>query len=870
MTIFDVDSMGRSLPAAELLPRLAAAGDDAGALRAVVEAPPGTGKTTLVPPFLANWISQHSARIHPNENRTEPRLGGAVGRPRRIVVTQPRRIAARSAAHRLSALSGERVGGRVGFTVRGEHKVSAETLIEFVTTGVLLRRLVRDPELADTAGVILDEVHERHLDSDLTFGMLRQLAELRDDLSLVVMSATLDARTWAELLGDDARPAAVASASSASFELTETWAAPQASALDARGVTPAFLHHVAATISEHRATTDGDVLVFLPGAREIDRVAGETRRWIRDEAEVLTLMGRTPPREQDRVLRGSAAGRQRIILATNVAESALTVPGVRLVVDAGLDRQQRVDAMRGMSGLVTVGASKAAMVQRAGRAAREAPGEVVRCMSPSDFAARPAVTPPEVETSDLTSAVLDLACWGAPGGQGLRLPNPLPARAHANARNTLTALGAIDDDERATPLGRRLATVPADPRLARALFDGADLVGTRAAAETVAALESEQRAPGADVWALIRQLRHSGDNRWKHEVRRLENEVGAPSTSPPATEQDAALVTALAFPDGIARVRAPGSSDYLMASGTGASLPRDSGLSGQPWLAVAEAGLAQGTALIRAAAVLDADTAQLAGAELLREEEVATFDPSQGDGKVSARWVRSLGAIELSATPCRPSAEGGRRAVARALTDLGLRDVLRPSESFEVLRSRLGLVRAVFGDPWPDVRLGELTRTAETWLGPELEAIARGASPRRVDATSALRRLLPWPEASRFDEIAPERIRVPSGSAVRLEWPAAEDHENQVAPPVLAVKLQECFGWPSGPTVCDGRVPVTLHLLSPARRPLAVTQDLTNFWENVYPQVRAENRGRYVKHPWPEDPWNATATARTKTRTSHP
>ncbi|WP_443095269.1 ATP-dependent helicase HrpB [Rothia koreensis] len=869
MTVFDVDSMGRSLPAAELLPHLAAAGDDAAALRAVVEAPPGTGKTTLVPPFLANWISQHAAR-RPNESTNESHLGGTVERPRRIVVTQPRRIAARSAAHRLSALSGERVGGLVGFTVRGEHKVSAETLIEFVTTGVLLRRLIRDPELADTAGVILDEVHERHLDSDLAFGMLRQLAELRDDLSLVVMSATLDARRWAELMGDDARPAAVASASSASFDLSETWAAPQAAALDARGVTPAFLHHVATTIAEHRATTDGDVLVFLPGAREIERVAGETRRLIRDEAEVLTLMGRTPPREQDRVLRGSTTGRQRIILATNVAESALTVPGVRLVVDAGLDRQQRVDAMRGMSGLVTVGASKAAMVQRAGRAAREAPGEVVRCMSPSDYAARPAVTPPEIETSDLTSAVLDLACWGAPGGKGLRFPTRLPERAHASARKTLTALGAIDDGERATPLGQRLATVPADPRLARALFDGADLVGTRAAAETVAALESDQRAPGADVWALIRQLRRSGDDRWKHEVRRLEREVGTPSTSPPATEQDAALVTALAFPDGIARVRGSGSSDYLMASGTGASLPRDSGLSGQPWLAVAEAGLVQGTPLIRTAAVLDADTAQLAGAEMLREEEVATFDPFQGDGKVSARRVRSLGAIELSAAPCRPSAEAGRRAVASALADVGLRDVLRPAESFEVLRARLGLVRAVFGDPWPDVRWGELTRTAETWLGPELEAIAQGASPRRVDTTSALRRLLPWPEASRFDEIAPERIRVPSGSAVRLEWPAAEDHENQVTPPVLAVKLQECFGWSTGPTVCAGRVPVTLHLLSPARRPLAVTQDLANFWENVYPQVRAENRGRYVKHPWPEDPWNATATARTKSRTSHP
>ncbi|WP_270239818.1 ATP-dependent RNA helicase [Rothia kristinae] len=896
---FDLRRIGADLPALALAPQIRGWLSRTGWLRGVVEAPPGTGKTTLVPPLVANL------------------LAGLADRPGRVVVTQPRRIAARSAARRLAALSGTRPGRLVGHTVRGERVMGPGVRVEFATTGVLLRRLLADPELTGVDAVILDEVHERHLDSDLAFAMLHQLVQLREDLGLLVMSATLDAPRWARLLGasgsddGDGAPAPIATVEAVIHPLEERWAPAPGPAQDARGVTDAFLAHVASVVREHHdaapavgtsgttredggrradltgeAAPAGDTLVFLPGAREIERVAGRLRDL---PAPVLTLTGATPAAEQDRILDPAAGGTGRIILATNLAESALTVPGVRRVVDAGLDRQPRVDTVRGMSGLVTVGASKAAMIQRAGRAAREAPGTVIRCMSEAEYAARPAETPPEITTAELTGAVLDLACWGTPDGRGLALPDPLPERTRALAHRELSALGALDEAGEATDLGRRLAAVPADPHLARGLFDGAALVGSRAAAEVVAALAGDQRAPGTDLTALLRGLRRDRDQTWRRETRRLElllaegdgapdgtgtgSESGSrdvedssPAASGAADAATAGLVTALSFPQRIARRRPGTDREYLLASGTAAELPREAAWSGQEWLAVAEVQLVGDRALIRSAAGIDRETAELAAGCLLVTEQTGRF----ADGKVTAREVTRLGGIELSATPVRPSRETGRRAVAEALTREGLLSVLRPGESFEALRARLGLLRRVLGDPWPSMLADDLADTARDWLGPELEQIAEGMPTTRVDAVSALRRLLPWPEASRLEELVPERIRVPSGAAVRLSYPAPEEHDDdpdaQPAPPVLAVKLQECFGWAEGPRVVDGRVPVLLHLLSPARRPLAVTADLRSFWENAYPQVRAENRAKYRKHPWPEDPWNAVPTAKTNRR----
>lgn len=856
---FPLDAVAAGLPAAALIPQLTDAPSSSGPLRSVVVAPPGTGKTTVVPPVLANRLR-------------------ALKRPGKVVVTQPRRMAARAAARRLAQLTGTRLGDRVGYTVRGDRQTSAATQVEFVTTGVLLRRLIADPEADGIAAVVLDEVHERQLDTDLTFAMVHQLAALRDaaaPLDIVVMSATLDAEFWAELLSEDHAAAAdVLRVEAVTYPLHEQWAPLPAAqrALDTRGVTPQFLRHVADTVLDViNHEPNGDVLVFLPGAREIDRVAealtGAT------SCEVLSLLGSTPAATQDRILSPhDAAQGRRIVLATNVAESALTVTGVRIVVDAGLDRQPRLDTGRGVAGLVTVGAAKSAMIQRAGRAAREAPGLVVRCLSDTEYAARAAHRPAEVRTADLTQAVLDLASWGAADGTGLQLPEPLPPRTYAAAVQTLEELGALEshgETPNITVLGRQLARLPVDPRLGRALFDGAEFVGGRLAAEVVATLTSEERAEGADLGRRLTRLRAARPKRWTDDVTRLRRRLAVSQSTETAGPHAVGLVTALAYPSRIARRRTTGreaGSEYLLASGTAAMLPRGSSLQGVEWLAIADVTLHGDRAIIRAAAELDQDFAELAAGTLLTEQTQASFV----DGKVSARQVLRLGAIELSSTPVQPMPEHTRAAVAHEMQTAGVLrffDITETSQhhaGFRSLRARMGMLHRVYGAPWPEVSDAALTEQVTDWLQPELEQLATGTRADRIDLTSALRRLLPWPQAARLEELVPERLAVPSGAAVRLAWPDPAEHTtDEIASPVLAVKLQECFGWTDSPTVADGQVPVLLHLLSPARRPLAVTADLASFWEHIYPQVRAENRGRYVKHPWPEDPLTAVATAKT-------
>ena len=862
---FSLDAVSVGLPAAQLLEPLLQAPSQA-PVRLVVVAPPGTGKTTVVPPALANRLRH-------------------LGRDGKVVVTQPRRMAARAAARRLAQLTDTTLGEQVGYTVRGDKQVSPGTKVEFVTTGVLLRRLIADPEAHGIAAIVLDEVHERHLDTDLTFAMVQQLGELRDTdnpLDVVVMSATLQAQFWSDLLQQDNITPQVLSIDAVTHPLREQWAPLPGTqrALDARGVTNSFLNHVAdtvATTTQHQP--DGDLLVFLPGAREINRVAQQLRNQFshRADLEILQLLGSTPANEQDEILRPKSAQRsRRIVLATNVAESALTVPGVRIVVDAGLDRQSRLDTGRGVAGLVTVGAAKAAMIQRAGRAAREAPGLVVRCLSDAEFAARPAHTPPQMRTADLTHAVLDLACWGAADGAGLRLPEPLPSRAFHTAVDTLIQLGALQHTgsnivPKITTFGRELAELPVDPRLGRALYDGAEFVGGRLAAEVVATLASEHRAEGADIGKLLRQLREQQPRRWSTEVARLLRALPADSQ---IDQQDSDLspvalgmVTALAFPGQIACLRQHGTdSEYLLASGTAASLPQGSRLQGASWLAVADVTLHGDRAIIRSAAELDQDHAELAAGPLRTDHNDAWFH----NGKITARHVSRLGAIELSATPIQPTPELTREAVAAEIQRLGVLNFFnidpeaKVHKAFSSLRARIGLLHEALGPEWPDVSNETLTDQAEVWLAPEIEQIAGGTRIDRVDLVFALRRLLPWPQAARFDQLVPERITVPSGSSIPLDWPAPEVHTDQeIASPVLAVKLQECFGWTASPMVADGRVPVVLHLLSPARRPLAVTADLASFWRNTYPEVRAQNRGRYVKHPWPEDPFSAVATAKT-------
>lgn len=890
---FDLKAIGAGLVFAGSLGQLAAAlRRESPAGTAVVQAPPGTGKTTLVPPLVANLLCGGSP----------PEARGAVPG---TVVTQPRRVAVRSAARRLAALDGSRLGDRIGYTVRGERQAGAGTLIEFVTPGILMRRLLADPGLEGAGAVILDEVHERGLETDLLLGMLAEVRLLRGDLTVVAMSATLDAPRFAALLGspagqapveqapaeqlpageqDGGGPAPVVDCPSALYPLTVEWAPAAVPRLDSRGVTRPFLDHVADTAAAAhsravQADPGIDALVFLPGAWEVSHVAARLRS--RVKAEVLELHGQAGPVEQDRAVSGrDPGGPARIVVSTALAESSLTVPGVRLVIDAGLSRELRRDASRGMSGLVTVSCSRASAEQRAGRAARQGPGTVVRCYDQKTFGAAPAHPTPEIAAADLTGAALVLACWGSPGGQGLALPDTPPRVAMDDAVEVLRELGAVEPDGHATPLGKILARIPADPRLARALLDGAATVGPRAAAETVAVVSGDQRAPGADLPRLLGSLRGGKDpaaGRWAEETRRMEaiarQEAAGLQTgnaqSRPATlvtsAETTGFVVALAFPDRVARrVPGPGPERYLLSSGTRAGLPSGSPLSGHEWLAVAEVSRAGGRdaagtgAVIRAAAPLTAGTAEAAARNLLGETVEAGFS----QGKVTARRERRLGAIVLSSTPVRPTPVEGRAAVARALEREGL-GTIGWSTAAEALRRRLALLHRELGAPWPDVSEPALLSRLEEWLAPELEAMAGGTPVNRIELTDPLRRLLPWPEAARLGELAPEGLDVPSGSRVRIEYPDVGDDGGR---PIVAVKLQECFGWAETPRLVDGAVPVLFHLLSPARRPLAVTDDLASFWSGPYAQVRAEMRGRYPKHPWPEDPWSAPATARTKAR----
>ncbi|WP_433226209.1 ATP-dependent helicase HrpB [Actinomadura formosensis] len=827
-------SAAENLPVRQAVPGLRAALDDGGA--AVLAAPPGTGKTTLVPLALAGLA-----------------LGGppAAGK---VLVLEPRRLAARAAARRMAWLLGERVGGRVGVTVRGESRPGDR--VDVVTTGVVLQRLQADPELAGVGTVILDECHERHLDADTALAFLLDVrGTLRPDLRLVAASATADTGPWARLLGG----APVVETEAALHPVETIWAPPARPVPPPHGmrVDPAFLAHVAATVRRAVAERDGDVLCFLPGAGEIARVAG----MLGDvSADVLQVHGQAPRAVQDAVL--APASRRRVVLATSVAESSLTVPGVRAVVDCGLAREPRTDHARGLGSLTTVRASRATAGQRAGRAGREAPGTVYRCWTRAEHDRLPARPRPEIELADLTGFALQAACWGDPDATGLALPDPPPPAAMDAARTTLRALGAVEDG-RVTGRGRRLARVGLHPRLARALVDGAAEVGARDAAQIVALLsEPPPRSAGDDltaVWRTLRRRNRPADAhaaRWHDEAARLRaalSPAGLPPAEAPGGRTDdhvAGTVVALAFPERVARARR--GSGYLMASGTGAVLAEGSALAGArpEWLVIAEADRPAGSASarVRRAVVIDEEVARSAAAPLLETAEEVAWR----DGDVAARRVERLGAIELDARPLRdPDPELVRAALLEGVRLEGLGLFTWPPAAV-ALRERLGFLHRELGGPWPAVDDAALLERVPGWLA----GARRRADLARVDVAGMLRGLLPWDQARRLDEYAPERVEVPSGSRIRVDYSGER--------PVLAVKLQELFGWDAAPALAGGRVPLVVHLLSPAGRPAAVTADLASFWRDGYRAVRAELRGRYPKHPWPQDPASAVPTRRTR------
>ena len=769
-TKFDLDTIGAGLPVHAQLATIR----DAGSV--VVQAPPGTGKTTLIPPLISNEVSE------------------IVGK---VVVTAPRRVAVRAAASRLASLDGSVIGDRVGYTIRGDAQPGR--LVEFVTPKVLIRRLLRDPELAGVGAIIIDEVHERQLDGDLLLGMVAELAVLRPELRVVAMSATADAERFAALLG-----VPVISTPAEMFPVAERYEPLPGRA----GCGPEFVAGVARIAAEN--TNMYSTLVFLPGVRDITACCAELGRIT--DVPVFPLHGGQSPTEQDRALQHAGP---RIIVATNVAESSVTVPGVRTVVDAGLARVPKRDALRGMNGLVTVSCSQSSAVQRAGRAGREDPGTVIRCYSRSDYAHFAPHTTPEIRSADLTEFALLLSCWGATPAEFPLLDQP-PAAAFAQATAALAAIGAADPQ-----VAARLAQLPVDPRLGKALLDFGP-----AAAPTVALLSLGETGNIA--------LRRPD----QREVRRLQRLAG-PSTSRRVAPGE---VIGHAFPHLVARRVADG--EYLLAQGTRAVVPAEFGLMGEEWLAVADVRLERsGRARVQAVAPI----AESAALDVIgvSEKTECVFE----DGRVRATRVVTAGAIVLSRTPVRPAPGVARAAVAAVVRERGV-GLFPMSGRAARLWDRLRFLAHRVGDPWLDVA----ALPADEWLAPEIDLVASGTKVEDIDLYSALQRVLPWPAASRLDELAPAELVVPSGRGVLVDYGGDR--------PRVRVKLQECFGLADSPVFGGERV--VFELLSPAGRPVAITDDLASFWAGPYQNVRSEMRGKYPKHPWPVDPLTAVATARTK------
>ena len=831
---------------------------------AVVTAPPGTGKTTLLPPAVAVALAE-------------------AGTNGRVLVTQPRRVAARAAARRIARLLGEEVGGQVGYSVRGDSRVSERTRVEMVTPGVALRRLQRDPELPGVSALIVDEFHERDLDTDLALAFtLDARSALRDDLFVALTSATLEAsRTVDFLRASTGEEPALVDIPGDIFPLELRYAPPPrgveavgAIGNERVGVRREYLAHVARTVEETVASTEGSVLVFLPGVGEIETVRGNLRL---GDVPVLTLHGQLSAAEQDHAL--SPASGRRVILSTSIAESSLTVPGVSVVVDAGLAREPRFDAGRSLSSLVTVPAALARLEQRAGRAARTGPGIAVRVMDSVDVARRSAQSAPGIATQDLTDAHLQVASWGTPVEELALLDAP-PAGTWEAAGQRLSSLGAIDETGAATAAGRKLASLPLDPPLGRALLASSGVLGASKAARFVALLSEDVRAPGADLGAWERRLGRGGASdagvgkaqaaRVKETQARLERlarrlpasasddalaSVAARQEKARTREDELALTCALAYPEWIAR-RRPGSMAYILAGGVGAELPQGSPLEGQEWLAVASIDRAPASrhARILAAVPLSEEDALAAGGALLETRTQASIDK----GALKATRTRTLGAIPLASAPASSlSEEEAIALVAEHLAARGLGDLGWGKEASS-LRERMRVLHEVLGDPWPDVSDEALAGSAPQWLAPWAKRLAQGGSLSSVSMLDALRSMLPWPQAARLDELAPEKMPIPAGGTRPIDWSGAH--------PVLTLRVQQAFGWTDTPRLVDGRVPLVLHLTDPAGRPAAVTSDLTSFWAGPYSDVRAQLRGRYPKHPWPEDPLHAEPTNRAKRR----
>jgi ATP-dependent helicase HrpB len=828
-----------------VLPAIRAALRQTNAL--ILQAPPGAGKTTRVPLALLD----------------EPWLGG-----RSILLLEPRRLAATAAAARMASLLAEAVGQTVGYRIRFDSQVSRQTRIEALTEGILTRRLQRDPALDGVGLVIFDEFHERGLHADFALALcLDSQRGLREDLRLLVMSATLDGVAVARLLGD----APVVSSEGRAHPVSRHYLPRDPDGIDCNAV----VRTVLAALQRHA----GDLLVFLPGGGEIRQVQ---RRLEAEPAcaglALIPLYGDLPGDAQQRALQPDPDGRRKIVLATPIAETSLTIEGISIVVDAGWTRVPRFDPRSGLTRLETVRISADAAEQRAGRAGRLGPGVCYRLWSEAtQNRLRPRRTP-EILDADLAPLALELAQWGVNDPLALAWLDPPPSGALAQARALLTELEALDEQGRITPTGRELAELPAHPRLAHLLRRGAALGQGALAADLVALLEERdllrgEHAFGSDLTARLEALqtfRRTGRDgarrgpadpaacvrveRAARRWRQLLRVAPGPGTPPPV--ELVGLLLALAYPDRVARRREGGADRYLLANGRGARLLAADPWLGRDWLVVAQldAGASEGRIWLAAPVdPVDLET-QLAG----RVRTVAEVNWDERQEAVVARRERRLGALILDSTPlANADTEAVRRAMLAGVRRLGL-DSLPWNDELRDWRARVVSLRYWFPeDGWPELSDAWLAEHLDDWLSPWLDGLTRRDHLQRLDLAAALYGLLDARLRARLNELAPTHLQVPSGSRLRLRYAPGE-------PPVLAVKLQELFGLADTPRVAAGRIPVMLHLLSPAQRPIQVTQDLRGFWERTYAEVKRELKGRYPKHPWPDDPWTATPTWRTR------
>ena len=830
------------LPIEPLLPDLVQQLGPGGTL--LLQAPPGAGKTTGVPLALLEALPPESGRI---------------------LMLEPRRLAAKAAAERLASSLGEEVGDRVGYRVRLESRVTAATRVEVLTDGLFLRQLQADPSLEGVACVIFDEFHERRSEADLALALLREARTLiAPEVRLLVMSATLNLQPLREQLPE----AALLTSEGRSFPVAvqhqparerETLAAQVVRALEAQWLDQRQDHET--------------VLVFLPGQRQIQQCheAIASTRWSED-LEICPLHGNLPLGEQSRAIQASRGPAGKVVLATAIAESSLTIAGVTLVIDSGLSRRSRFDPASGMESLVTLPASQASAEQRAGRAGRLGPGRAIRLWSPAEQQRRPAFDPPALLEADPAPLVLQLAQWGAGLGEELPWLEPPPRPHLLEGQDLLRQLGALNGAGQLSAHGRQLSQLGVHPRLGQVLLQSRDL-GVPSLGCALAALLSE-RDPlrldeaGCDLLRRLDWLRQNGRDHRRRTIQQLQAQLerqlkgmktGSPQPQPEAPGHEAVLCAELiahAYPERVSLQRPGAPGRYQLRSGRGAELHPGDPLWGSEALAIAHADGGGSDCRIQLALALPTSSLEQLAQEQGERRQAVSWDSAQG--RVKAEECLQLGALTLERRPLRdPPAEALRAALLEGLADLGL-EALPWSKAARQLQQRLCLAHRELGAPWLDRSDAALLADPERWLGDQLDGLRSRQDLQDLNLCEALWSGLDWSLRQELETLLPTRLAIPSGREASLDYTDGT--------PVLAVKLQELFGAATTPTVLRGRLPVTVQLLSPAGRPAAITQDLAGFWNGAYKDVRRDLRGRYPRHPWPEDPANAQATALTKKR----